>query len=355
MRIASVPRLAVAAGLALVAGSCGQLPGLQSPLMRMVHPMAAPVIHDNAGGERWMDIRVMSFNVAGLPQPLRRTRADALRQIASGLANLRLRGDAPDVLLLQEAFTADGEAIGPVAGYAHAAHGPRAGDAASIDAQPMPASFIEGQRPLKGEGLFKVVGSGLHIFSDFPMLASRKTAFRADACAGTDCFARKGAVMAELAIPGLPQPLSIATTHLNSFKDAGQPFAYSLIAFRRQTQVLARFVAGTGDRPLILAGDFNASETADRMAALQAALPLANMLDACRVGCSKPADLRGGPAEARSLDQHYARNGAQVQITPIQARWRFDLPVDGAMLSDHRALEVTYRLSWKAALAPRSQ
>jgi Endonuclease/Exonuclease/phosphatase family len=340
-------RAFIAFSLVLV-GACTSFIAAPAPT-----PVAAPptllVIRHHADGSRSVDIRVMSFNVAGLPQPIRRTRDDALALIGDELMRLRKAGEAPHVLLIQEGFTDAGEAIGRRAGYAFASHGPRSEDAATIDAKPMPARFVKGQRWLKGEGLGKLLGSGLHIYSDFPILSEAATAFGADACAGTDCLARKGIVSSRLRIAGLPEPLEIANTHLNSFRDAGKPYSYSLAAFARQSETLARFVGGPG--PLILAGDFNAAEQAERITALDGRLRLVNALDDCRQpACNLPMDLRQRPAAAASLDQHYVRSGASLRIVPVAVRWRFDRPVRGAMLSDHKALEVTYRLTWTPPL-----
>ena len=50
----------------------------------------------------------------------------------------------------------------------------------------------------RGERSGKVAGSGLQILSDYPIVAIRRQAFPEAACAGYDCLANKGIVMALL-------------------------------------------------------------------------------------------------------------------------------------------------------------
>ena len=41
------------------------------------------------------------------------------------------------------------------------------------------------------------------------------------ACAGFDCLANKGVLLARIAVPGMAQPLTVANAHLNARKAAG--------------------------------------------------------------------------------------------------------------------------------------
>ena len=47
-----------------------------------------------------------------------------------------------------------------------------------------------------------MVGSGLQILSDYPILRVRRMAFPAFACAGYDCLANKGALLVTVRLPG---------------------------------------------------------------------------------------------------------------------------------------------------------
>ena len=100
---------------------------------------------------------------------------------------------------------------------------------------------------------------GLLILSDYPILSAARLTFPAHACAGFDCLANKGALVARLAVPGMAQPVHVVNTHLNARKAAGVPIARSQRAFERQVDLLTRFVRAQvpEDAPLILGGDMN--------------------------------------------------------------------------------------------------
>ena len=204
-------------------------------------------------------LSVMTYNVRGLPWPIAWGRADALAQIGDRLAALRRAGRQPHILLLQEAFTPEARAIAARAGYAHVVAGPdrRMRGPAPVSARDR--TYLARARWDRGEAADKQFGSGLLILSDYPILSAARLAFPAHACAGFDCLANKGALVARLAVPGMAQPVHVVNTHLNARKAAGVPIARSQRAFERQVDLLTRFVRAQvpQDAPLILGGDMN--------------------------------------------------------------------------------------------------
>ncbi len=305
-----------------------------------------------ADGMHQLDLRVMTFNVAGLPQPIRRTRDDALSLIGEELRRQRLQGTAPHIVVVQEAFTDDARAIGRQAGYAFERFGPDI-DSAAPYAPATPAPALLAKRHLhKGEGFGKVLGGGLAIFSDLPISTAAATAFGARDCAGTDCLANKGVLLANVRVPGIASGIDIATTHMNSFKDAGKPYARSLIAHQRQSDTVSAFLRAKSraDAPLILAGDFNAAETYDRHAYLARQLRLQQeVMESCArsKGCLLALGKLNGPFWQSSLDLQWLRPGGDAAVAPVKVNWAFDQPVAGTRVSDHKALMVTYRIRWR--------
>ncbi len=316
-------------------------------------PPAPLVITASPDGVREMDLRVMTFNVAGLPGPLRKTRSDALQLIGDEFAKMRAMGTAPHVLVLQEAFTDEARAIGKRAGYAYERFGPDENSAPLFkSAQKMP-ELLATRYARNGEGLGKIVGSGLAIFSDLPISDAQMTAFGADDCAGTDCFANKGVMLVNIAIPGLAGGIDIANTHMNSLKAAGKPYSRSLMAYQRQSDVLRAFIDSKAKTsvPMIFAGDFNASETRDRFQYLERTLgPEQEVFEICAQlkGCALDIGKVMGGFWQASLDLHWIRPSAGVDMAPVNVAWAFQKPVQGTMLSDHKALTVTYHLRWQA-------
>jgi hypothetical protein len=73
----------------------------------------------------------------------------------------------------------------------------------------------------KGEGWGKWGSSGLWVLSNHPIDWVKSHAYRY--CAGLDCLANKGVMLVSDPCPGLPTPVEIADTHLNSNGASGVP------------------------------------------------------------------------------------------------------------------------------------
>jgi endonuclease/exonuclease/phosphatase family metal-dependent hydrolase len=116
----------------------------------------------------------------------------------------------------------------------------------------------------KGEGWGKWGSSGLWVLSDHPINWVKSHAYRY--CAGLDCLANKGVMLVSLEVPGLPTPVEIADTHLNSKGASGVPRNRNRMAHHLQAEELGHFMETdrTPGAPLIVGGDFNVMHAPDR-------------------------------------------------------------------------------------------
>ncbi|MGB3929368.1 MAG: endonuclease/exonuclease/phosphatase family protein, partial [Sphingobium sp.] len=216
-----------------------------------------------------LPLSVMTYNVMGLPWPVAFGRDEALARIADRLAGLRAQGRQPHILMLQEAFIVDPAQFARRAGYAHVAAGPDAAMRTPLPATAADRAFLAGARWDRGETAGRQMGSGLVILSDYPIVKAERMAFPAFACAGFDCLANKGVLIAHLAVPGMAAPVAVVNSHLNARKAAGVAVARSFRAFDRQAGLLADFVAAKAPpgRAVIIGGDFNIGRDRQRIAA----------------------------------------------------------------------------------------
>jgi endonuclease/exonuclease/phosphatase family metal-dependent hydrolase len=306
---------------------------------------------DPLRGTASTELTVMTYNVAGLPWPIKKGRRRALKEIAREVRTLHAAGRAPDVLVLQEAFTAPALAIGEA--YPNRLRGPLSSDRSNTDAPQISEDFRRARRFGKGERLGKVLSSGLYVLSDFPIAASYMTPFRRTSCAGYDCLANKGAMIAVIEIPGAPEPVQILNTHLNSNGKSGVSPERSLAAHYQQVDEMGALMARAVNRrwPFIYAGDFNTRHAPDRFDHNAQSLPGVFVRQHCLqpdAGCETNIAWEGDEAPwLRTQDLQGFTSGSKVSIRPVRAGMAFDKPVNGRKLSDHDAYVVTYRLTWK--------
>jgi endonuclease/exonuclease/phosphatase family metal-dependent hydrolase len=298
-------------------------------------------------------LSVLTYNVHGLPWPIVEPRGAELAEIGRRLALLRDAGRQPSVVVLQEAFTADAARIGTEGGYRFAATGPSAGERDAVTAPRDPA-FVAGRRAVKGETEGKWEGSGLRVFSDFPILAVRRMAFPPQICAGFDCLANKGALLVTIDVPG-KGPVQIAATHLNSHAASGVPDARSIVAYRAQVALLDGFLRRTADpaRPLIVAGDFNVGVAPGRWDALGSRAAGWETLGGGQGGEALRACVAAGRVDRgdeaafiirRARDFEFFAPGTRAGLAPQRAEVIFGHGPDGRALSDHLGFSVTYRV-----------
>ncbi|WP_100239799.1 endonuclease/exonuclease/phosphatase family protein [Sphingobium sp. LB126] len=305
-------------------------------------------------------LSVLTYNVKGLPWPVALGRGSALEQIASRLRALRSSGRAPQVVVLQEAFTDEARSIGVEAGYRYVVSGPEADDAGSTSMTHEDRAYASGARWFKGETAGKYVGSGLQILSDYPIRAVSRIAFPSFACAGFDCLANKGALLARLDIPGAATPIDVLTTHLNSRRASRVGDFRTIYAYRRQVGVLSEFIRDNHDLrlPLIAAGDFNVGSAAPRREFLLADVrtkwvqnePVRDALGQFqRQGGILSSDAADTFRRARDWQFYSDGKAGRLVLTGIDVPFGHDRP--GGMLSDHVGYVARYRLEAPNAAA----
>lgn len=301
-------------------------------------------------------LSVMTYNIKGLPWPLAFGRDVALARIGKRLRALRQRGQQPHILLLQEAFTPQAAQIAGASGYRHMTFGPDRLMRSPIPPAKADQAFLANARWDRGEAMGKQTDSGLIILSDYPILRVQRLAFPDFACAGFDCLANKGVVIADIQVPGEPRPVAVVNIHLNARKASGVTAARSQAAYTRQVDLTARFIASSvpRDRALMIGGDMNIGGDSDRrdiffnsfsrhglsfVAAAQGGAQLALQHAAIPVPQVRD-DLFH--AARRGKDWIFARAGHGAALVVKGAHVPFGAEADGQPLSDHFGYVIAY-------------
>jgi len=314
-------------------------------------PAAIPPVETLADGRKAIRLRVLLWNVEGLPWPIRSGREPKLAKIADWIAARRKAGRGPDILILHKAFTPEASRIPGAAGYASIAPGPALDLKRSLPAAKPPAGYADGAHWWKGEGIGKWLDSGLYIATDLPVAVTKSESFGADSCAGYDCLSNKGGLLAMLRIPGAPEPLYLFNTHRNSREPAKVGVARAEASHRLQTQENDAFLAALpADAAMIAAGDFNNYREGDKSGrfADDPAFRLA--------GKASGVAARGVPmtdiaAWQQAYDLVGYRSGSALGVEPLSVATLFD-GKNGPRLSDHDAQYIVFRLSWRGDAAP---
>jgi endonuclease/exonuclease/phosphatase family metal-dependent hydrolase len=268
------------------------------------------------------DFHLMSFNIKGLPTFILSSDYKDSRYAMIGklLAGRVIKGDAPDVVLLQEAFTDLTASLIEASGYPHKAEGP-------------------------GAGSYLGVNSGLYILSRHPILESDSRAFGSKDCLSWDCMANKGVQFARIAVPGLPQPVEIYNTHLQAGREdtvARQSQVKTLLAFFKE-----KHRAGS---PVFFSGDFNFRPGLGQKSFLEFAkgTGFTHAGKYClEKGCAKSGDVGWHGIWERAVDHQFFANGEGLEIFPFSVERTYRDLVEGQRLSDHPAHEVKYEIRWK--------
>jgi endonuclease/exonuclease/phosphatase family metal-dependent hydrolase len=297
-----------------------------------------------------VEFSVMTYNVEGLPWPVRTGRGSKLKEIGRQLASLREKGLEPDVVLLQEGFRDEVDDLIELSGYPYVAKGPRKKqrDGSQLTQEDRPR-YKRVKYRRKGEGWGKWGSSGLWVLSNHPINWVKSHAYHY--CAGLDCLANKGVMLVSLEVPGLPVPVEIADTHLNSKGASGVPRNRNQTAHHLQAAELGQFMQTdrTPGAPLIVGGDFNVMHAPDRFDYVMQRYPFDVVSQVCfqtPESCDAKISADGDAPWLDTQDLIGFKAGDRVAIRPIQVEARFDgSATGGPVLSDHDAYEVTFRLT----------
>ena len=203
------------------------------------------------------------------------------------------------------------------------------------------------------EKLGKLQSSGLFILSNFPIVDAAKRPFKEWECAGFDCLANKGMLMAWVRVPGVPQEIEVFTTHLNARKASGVSEERSLRAHNLQIDEIDRFYDEVGrvELPEIWGGDLNMRNAQSRVDYLVAKADgdIEEVSHYCMYetyDCELAIPWKSDAPWMETQDLQGWYSGKVVQVRPVSVKTLFDDPVDGKMPSDHIGVLVRYRLSW---------
>jgi hypothetical protein len=219
---------------------------------------------------------------------------------------------------------------------------------------------VQRRKVKKGEGLGRLLSSGLYVLSDFPVVDSAAQPFRSRECAGFDCLANKGVQHVRIQVPGMPQPLDLFNTHLNSRGASGVSDARSLKAHQLQSDETSRFMESRRNRryPMIFGGDFNMRNSLERFEHFSRGTPYAlvhqycvERTDACQVDLSWDGDTPWMDTQ----DLQGFEDGEAVTVRPVRVAAMFDAPWNGRPLADHDGLVAKYRISWPSEVQPLKQ
>lgn len=316
-------------------------------------PAAVPKVEYLADGRRAVRLRILLWNVEGLPWPIRSGRGPKLAYIAGWIARRRAAGLGPDILIMHKAFIPEASRIPVAAGFASVVPGP------SLDARRrLPAAKAAADYPArahwwKGERVGKWLDSGLYIATDLPVETATSEAFGADSCAGYDCLSNKGAQLLSIALPGAPEPLYLFNTHRNSREPAGVPVARAEAAHVLQTRENDALLAGfvPPGSAMIAAGDFNNYRAGDKRGTFadDPAFRLAGKAAGYR---ARPAPMTDAAAWRKAYDLIGYRSSGGLRIEPLAVATLFD-GQHGPRLADHDAQYIVFRVSWRdGAAAP---
>lgn len=341
------PAALVLAAATLLSG-CASLPALRSAPC----PGAGPEIRlSEDGATASTRISILTYNIEGLPWPVRSGRGPKLREIGRRLAALRESGQAPNIVLFQEAFSRSARRAVIASGYPTLVPGP-------ARAQPRPPASgpsLPGRRQFKrGEHGVRLLSSGLAIAAEYPLLDHQPLPFAR--CAGVDCLANKGVQFARIRIPGVPGALDLYNTHMNSQDVSRAPEPRHTAAHSNQAAAIAGFIEhhSGSERTLVFGGDLNMRHAEARFTEFQRLRPLHIVHRWCverPEECEVSLSWDGDEPWMDTQDLQLFWSGADVSIRPVRVEAMFD-GASEPRLSDHDGFLVVYELSWPIAGAP---
>lgn len=354
-KIARWPWIAAAALLGCAAAIWAILPdGRAAHVERIAActpPAIAPKIEYLADGRKAVRLRVLLWNVEGLPWPIRSGRGPKLARIADWIARRRAAGEGPDILFLHKAFVPAASHVAVAGGFGSIVPGPALDQQRSLPVAVPPRGYAAARHWWKGEAVGKWLDSGLYIATGLPVLDHRAMPFGAASCGGYDCLANKGGLVLRVAIPGAPEPLILFNTHRNSREPAGVPITRAEAAHVLQTRENDALLAGfvPPGSAMIAAGDFNNYRAGDKSGffASDPAFRLAGKATGYR---ARPAPMTDTTAWREAYDLVGYRSSDGLRIEPLAVATLFD-GKHGPRLADHDAQYIVFRVSWRDGAA----
>jgi endonuclease/exonuclease/phosphatase family metal-dependent hydrolase len=287
-------------------------------LLGLLLALLAP---DSHAGERLL--RTMSYNIHGMV--LVKNDHSRYAKIGRALEARRRAGTAPEIVAVQEAFHKRTPELWREAKYPFVVKGPAA-------------------RGLR-------ISSGLVILSEYPIVRAENLVYKD--CMDVDCMARKGAQRVAINVPGIPFPVDFINTHLQATYGSRvfPPPSWMRAARMRQVKTLIQFVGRhLSPGAMLLLGDFNFREDTadydkftDELELGDGALMCAARPDVCD-GADEMSETSKSSVDHAFVSQE--GQGSRWSAEPVYYRRTFRELVGGQPLSDHLAVESTWRMRW---------
>ncbi|MFM7348981.1 MAG: endonuclease/exonuclease/phosphatase family protein [Erythrobacter sp.] len=298
-------------------------------------------------------LSVMTYNIEGLTWPARTGRGPFLAKMTAEFARMEREGVLPDVIVFQEAFSSDALRTAASTPHANFALGPRARTRSGLARTKDPV--LRKRNYLRGEWGIRLMGSGLAIASRYPIVAKFGQPYGPTSCAGWDCLSNKSAMLVRIAVPGVPDPIEIATTHMNSQGSSGVSREKQTASHAVQSAELAAFLDKFSDpaNPMVLGGDFNMRRNPARFSEFERQNGYQLARRHCLEVAADPAkgaacDIRlsfdGDAPWLDTQDLQIFDDGYRIALRPIRIEAWFDGEDAGGKLSDHDAYIVTYAI-----------
>lgn len=338
-------RACASLGLALLALSTGGC--VSYPAERRVE------LNAQIEGSPPKTLSVMTYNIEGLTWPARTGRGPFLAKMSEEFARMEREGVLPDVIVFQEAFSTDALRTAASTPHGNFALGPRAPTRSHLPKTKDPV--LRKRNYLRGEWGIRFTGSGVAIASRYPIIAQYVQPYGPTSCAGWDCLSNKSVMLVRISVPGLPDPIEIATTHMNSQGASGVSKEKQAASHMAQSAELADFLDKVSDAasPMVLGGDFNMRRNPARLSEFERQ----NGYQLARRYCLEVAadPSRGPPCDIRlsfdgdapwldTQDLQIFDDGARIALRPVHIEAWFDGEDAGGKLSDHDAYIVTYAI-----------
>lgn len=264
------------------------------------------------------ELSIITYNIAGLPEPL----SSAPTSRASSISVIGQKLNRYDIVNVQEDFSYNNELY-------------QTGN-----------SHIYRTEPMKGLPF----GDGLNTLSKYPIIFHERIAW--EACSGADCLAPKGFSFTRI------QLAKDSYVHVYNLHATAQNTAAAVEARRQNLEQLAAFINEySKDEPLLVMGDFNASYafSGDRLREFLKH----TRLDDCWVLLQNngkfpsirysfmPAEKLSITDSCESIDKIYFRSSPNLKFYPLQYKMDKGIfsTIDGQPLSDHCPVALT--LKWE--------
>jgi exonuclease III len=260
------------------------------------------------------EYKILSYNIQALPKITGQGGEDfQFEYIGKKLAKMREQGEAPDIVMIQEAFHYKSiDIINSFAGYKHMFYGPhRFG--------------------------FKILGSGLYVLTDLDLEFDINIAFPSLLCADHDCMAAKGYQILKFK----DSNTYLINTHLQASYDNEAPGVHTENVDARfgQLDLINEWIKNElpADAKIILGGDINIYPSVEYEYNKVLELGLENSALMCIEDeqCSLVNDSSEKDVFYDSIDMILLSSNINAKFISVEKNFKTPIPGTDVIPSDH--------------------